>query len=191
MPHRATVLDRRLRACDLDDLPHEWDTRYELVGGVLFMSRRPSNQHQEAITRLVVALYPPVSAAGGKVLPEPGLLWEEEGEDNVAPDVVVILPDRLEIVQTKLVGTPNLVVEVLSPGYEGHRRDLDAKCSLYFRRGVVEYWALDPDRRVLTRMTRGDSDWLTEELAAEATVGTPLLPAWLGVPVRDFLPLGK
>src|SRR5262249_8519504 len=128
MPHRATVLDRRLRACDLDDLPHEWDTRYELVGGVLFISRRPSNQHQEAITPLVVALSPRVSAGGGKALPEPGLLWEEEGEDNVAPDVVVILPDRLEMVQTKLVGTPNLVVEVLSPGYEAHRRDLDAKC---------------------------------------------------------------
>src|SRR5262245_39551075 len=73
MAQRATVLDRRLRACDLDDLPHEWDTRYELVAGVLFISRRPSNQHQEAITRIVVALYPPVSAAGGKVLPEVGL----------------------------------------------------------------------------------------------------------------------
>src|SRR5262249_62154045 len=107
MAQRATVLDRRLRACDLDDLPHEWDTRYELVGGVLFMSRRPSNQHQEAITRLVVALYPPVSAAGGKVLPEPGLLWEEEGGDNVAPAVGVILPDRLDGVQTEPGGTPH------------------------------------------------------------------------------------
>src|SRR2546426_2618519 len=85
MTARATVLDRRLRACDLDGLPHEWDTRYELVGGVLFKSRRPSSRHQETIARVVVALYPPVSALGGKVLPEPGVLWEEEGEDNVGP----------------------------------------------------------------------------------------------------------
>jgi Uma2 family endonuclease len=189
MTQRATVLDRRLRACDLDDLPHEWDTRYELVGGVLFISRRPSNRHQEAITRVVVALYPPVSAAGGKVLPEVGLLWEEEGEDNVAPDVVVILPDRLGIVQKTVVGTPNLVVEVLSSGHEARRRDLEAKRELYFRRGVLEYWALDLDGRVLIRMTRGESDWLTEELAAADTVRTPLLPAWQGVAVVGLLPL--
>jgi len=189
MPERATVLDRRLRACDLDELPHEWDTRYELVGGVLFISRRPSNQHQEAIARVVVALYPPAHNVGGKVLPEPGLLWEEEGEDNVAPDVVLILPDRLSIVQKKLTGTPNLVVEVLSSGSEARRRDLEDKRNLYFRRGVAEYWALDLDRRVLTRMTRGESDWLMEELSADATVRTPLLPDWQGVVVGDLLPL--
>lgn len=190
MGHGATVLDRRLRACDLDDLPHEWDTRYELVGGVLFMSRRPSNQHQEAITRIVVALYPPVSLLGGKVLPEAGLLWEEDGEDNVAPDVAVVLPDRLEIVQTKLRGTPNLVVEVLSEGSEARRRDLEAKRALYFRRGVAEYWALDLDRRMLIRMTRGASDWTAHELPADAVVCTSLLPAWQGVAVGELLPLG-
>jgi Uma2 family endonuclease len=183
------VLDRQLRACDLDGLPHVWDTRYELVGGVLFMSRRLSNQHQEAITRIVVALYPPVSAAGGKVLPEVGLLWEEEGDDNVSPDVVVILHDRLGIVQKKVVGTPNLLVEVLSSGDEARRRDLEAKRELYFRRGVLEYWVLDLDRRVLIRMTRGGSDWLTEELAVADTVRTPLLPGWQGVAVVGLLPV--
>ena len=189
MRHGATVLDRRLRACDLDDLPHEWDSRYELVGGVLFMSRRPSNQHQEAITRVVVALYPPVNAMSGKVLPEPGLLWEEDGEDNVAPDVAVVLPDRLHIVQAKLRGTPNLVIEVLSSGAEARRRDLEAKRSLYFRRGAEEYWVLDIDRRVLIRMTRGPSDWMAEELASADAVRTPLLPAWQGVAVDDLLPV--
>jgi len=117
------------------------------------------------------------------------LLWEEEGEDNVTPDVVLILPDRLSIVQKKLIGTPNLVVEVLSSGSEARRRDLEDKRNLYFRRGVAEYWALDLDRRVLTRMTRGQSDWLMEELSADATVRTPLLPDWQGVVVGDLLPL--
>jgi Uma2 family endonuclease len=101
----------------------------------------------------------------------------------------VILPDRLGIVQKKVVGTPNLVVEVLSSGHEARRRDLEAKRELYFRRGVLEYWALDLDGRVLMRMTRGESDWVTEQLAADATVRTPLLLAWRGVAVSDLLPL--
>jgi len=42
MSEAGTHLDRRLVGRDLDDLPHEWDTRYELIHGVLYMSRRPS-----------------------------------------------------------------------------------------------------------------------------------------------------
>jgi Uma2 family endonuclease len=185
------MLDRRLRACDLDSLPHEWDTRYELVGGVLSMSRRPSTRHQEAIARVVVALYPPVTALGGKVIPEPGLLWEEDGDDNVAPDVVVVLPDRLEIVQERIRGTPNLIVEVLSGGVEARRRDLEAKRALYFRRGVEEYWAINPEARSLRRMTRGTSDWVEDVKPEAELVRTPLLPAWPGVTVAALLPEGR
>ncbi len=67
MPLQATVLDRKLRACDLDDLPHEWDTRYELVGGVLFTPRKASVAHQHTIADVLSALLPPVRAAGGMV----------------------------------------------------------------------------------------------------------------------------
>jgi Uma2 family endonuclease len=190
MAAQATLLDRRLRASDLDLLPHEWDTRYELVGGVLFMSRRPSTQHQEAIGRVVVALYPPVSRLGGKVLPEPGVVWEEDGDDNVAPDVAVVLPDRLDIVQQKLRGAPSIVVEILSGGGEARRRDLDAKRALYFRRGVVEYWALDLDARALRRMTRATADWMEEVLPESGIARTPLLPSWEGARVADLLPAG-
>src|SRR5262245_29125937 len=84
----ATRLDRRLVAKDLDDLPHEWNTRYELVGGILFMSRRRSFQHQRVITRLILKVGPTVLARGGDALPEPGIVWDDEGEDNVSPDVV-------------------------------------------------------------------------------------------------------
>src|SRR2546426_4290352 len=114
MHPQPTPLDRRLHACDLDALPHEWDTRYELVGGVLFMSRRPSTAHQEAITRLIVALHPPINAVGGRVLPESGVIWEEDGEDSVVPDVVVVLADRRGIIGARIHGAPNLIIEVLS-----------------------------------------------------------------------------
>jgi hypothetical protein len=71
---------------------------------VLFMSTRPSTGHQRAIARLIVALHPAVTAAGGIVVPEPGLVWDEDGDDSVAPDVAVVLADRLAIVDTKLRG---------------------------------------------------------------------------------------
>ncbi len=39
--------------------------------------------------------------------------------------------------------TPELIVEVLSPGAENTRRDKQAKLKLYTERGVQEYWILD------------------------------------------------
>ncbi len=188
MGTEATRLDRKLRARDLDALPHEWDTRYELVGGVLFMSTRPSMGHQRTIACLIVALHAPVTAAGGIVVPEPGLVWEEEGDDSVVPDVAVVLADRLEIVSTRLRGAPTIAIEVLSPGPEARRRDREAKRDLYFRRGVLEYWMIDPEARVLFRLTRGERDWIEEELGEAAIVRTPLLPAWAGAVVLDLLP---
>jgi hypothetical protein len=38
-------------------------------------------------------------------------------------------------------------------------------------------------------MTRGESDWPMEELSADASVRTPLLPDWQGVVVGDLVPL--
>jgi hypothetical protein len=47
MDGTATRLGGRLRACDLNALPNEWDPRYELIGGVLHVSRWLSFEHQD------------------------------------------------------------------------------------------------------------------------------------------------
>ena len=112
----ATRLDRRLRARDLDDLPHEWDTRYELIGGVLHMSKHPSFEHQEFLGRLLIRIGPAVLEAGGHIVPEPGLVWDDEGEDNVVPDLAILLRVPSPPRRQKLRACPDIVVEVLSEG---------------------------------------------------------------------------
>ena len=89
-----TRMDRHLTARDLDGLPHEWDTLYELIGGVLFVSRKPSYHHQRIVTSLLLEIGPSVRSMGGDVVAEPGLVWDEEGDDNVSPDVGVLLGAR-------------------------------------------------------------------------------------------------
>lgn len=182
----VTRLDRRLTAKDLDGLPHEWDTRYELIDGVLFMSRRPSFEHQDVIARVLVRVRPVVVDHGGKIVPEPGIVWDEDGEDNVSPDLAIVfgdVPPRGE----KLRSCPQIVVEVLSQGEENRRRDLEAKRELYWRRGATEYWIIDPDARMALRHTRGASVWNEETLKATDVLRTPLLPRWAGVSVRELL----
>lgn len=180
-----TRLDRRLTARDLDDLPHEWDTVYELIGGVLYMAKRPSNHHQIVLLNICIALKGPVSASGGTVVPEPGLVWEDDGEDNVSPDVAVVLA-RLDLREKKLRRCPDIAVEILSPGVENVRRDLEAKRDLYWRRGGSEYWIVDLAEQTVLRLTRGENSWREQHLSRTDTIRTPLLPAWKGVTVADF-----
>ena len=186
MDATATRLDRRLRARDLDDLPHEWDTRYELIGGVLHMSKRPSFEHQDFLGRLLARMAPAVFEVGGRIVQEPGLVWDDDGEDNVVPDLAVLLgvppPPRRE----KLRTCPDIVVEVLSEGESNRTRDLVDKRNLYRRRGALEYWIVDLAARSLLRLIRTADAWDEEQLSASDCLATPLLPRWEGVLLGDL-----
>jgi Uma2 family endonuclease len=64
----------------------------------------------------------------------------------VQPDVFVVLSKHFDkITDNRILGAPDLVVEVASPGtaiYDRHNK-LDA----YVRAGVPEYWIVDTDAR--------------------------------------------
>lgn len=186
MDATVTRLDRRLRAKDLDALPHEWDTRYELIGGVLYMSRRPSFEHQDFLARLLISIGPSVFQAGGRVVQEPGLVWDDEGEDNVSPDLAVLLrvapPPRRE----KLRICPEIVVEVIPESDPGRRRDLVDKRALYLRHGSLEYWIVDLTARALLRLVRSGDAWTEERLGPSDRLSTPLLSRWNGVVLGDL-----
>jgi Uma2 family endonuclease len=64
--------------------------------------------------------------------------------DGLQPDICFVAVERLDVVRDGfLSGTPDLVVEVLSPSTTRH--DLRTKRATYERFGVREYWVLDPE----------------------------------------------
>lgn len=61
----------------------------------------------------------------------------------VQPDICVICnPDIID--EKGCVGSPDLVIEILSPG--NSRRELKDKFEIYQEAGIPEYWIVDPDR---------------------------------------------
>jgi len=64
----------------------------------------------------------------------------------VGPDVLVVC-DRSKITKARIVGAPDLIVEILSPG----RWFVDTilKMKKYKEAGVREYWVVDPDEKKL------------------------------------------
>jgi Uma2 family endonuclease len=132
-----------------DYLTWDDDERWELISGQLYnMTPAPSRRHQKLSGELFRQF---ANFLFGKTcevydapfdvrLPEPGES-DDDAQNVVQPDLVVICdPSKLDDHGCK--GSPDLVVEILSPSTS--RKDLKEKFLLYERAGVKEYWVVDP-----------------------------------------------
>ncbi len=70
-----------------------------------------------------------------------------EGDTVVQPDICVIC-DTSKIKKHGCVGSPDLVIEILSPG--NSKREMKDKYELYEQSGVQEYWVVFPYRTSFT-----------------------------------------
>lgn len=70
-------------------------------------------------------------------------------ENNIVqPDIVFLRNSSLKYVKSgKIMGAPDLIVEVLSPGNEKH--DLEKKRDIYEKFGVKEYFIVEPKTKAV------------------------------------------
>ncbi len=131
----------------LETLPDD-DNRYELIAGELFVSPAPGLPHQLVLQRLQLALGKYLEAQPIGIV-APGAGAEFSDYDSVIPDLVFVRNERWNkiVANERFVAAPNLVIEVLSPGNQNRKRDLEAKRGLYSRFGVEEYWIVDRENR--------------------------------------------
>ena len=126
--------------------------KYELIDGVVVMSPSPTPRHQAVAMEIVGQLYMylrdhPV----GHILAETDVQLGEgpNGRDLVyRPELVFIATERWPEMRDRLVGPPDVGVEIISP--TSRRMDTETKRNDYERIGVREYWLLDPERNAMT-----------------------------------------
>ena len=126
--------------------------KYELIDGVVIMSPSAAPRHQavalEVASQITWFLR---DHAVGKVLTEVDVHLGRgpSGSDLVyRPDCIFNRTQRLAELRERIVGAPDLVVEVVSPS--SRRMDSETKRNDYERIGVREYWLLDPERNAMT-----------------------------------------
>ena len=161
------------------------DGRYEVVDGVLYMSPSPSWNHQSIILEIAAHLRSFLQVAGlGRVSVAP-LDVELSYGNVVQPDVLVLLNEHLDrITNARIIGAPDLVVEVASPSTARH--DLSEKQDAYARAGVTEYWIVNPDAHTVELLVLKNSSYRSLGLfSGDATLPSVVVPDF-PVPVGQF-----
>lgn len=152
--HTALTASGPYRAADYWGLPESEPV--ELVRGRLIVSPSPSLNHQVVCDSLGELLRAIADKHGDLVVTAPMDVVLSD-ETIVQPDVVYVSAARREILQDRIVGAPDLVVEVLLEGTE--KRDRLEKLDLYARHGVAEYWIVDVDRKMIDFLTNHDGEY--------------------------------
>lgn len=135
-------------------IPDEY--RVELIEGVIYEASSPDAVHQEIVGDIYTVLKQYIRSRGGKCrvytapldvrfLPE-----KPDSKDTIVqPDILVVCPEgKGTFRKGRVIGAPDLVIEVTSPSTARH--DLIRKLHAYEKAGVREYWIVDPwNRRVV------------------------------------------
>jgi Uma2 family endonuclease len=125
--------------------------RQELVFGRFYRTSSPSFVHQAVATLILLRLREAARRTGGRAAIAP-LDVTLADHSVVQPDVIYISAARLGVIEDRIEGAPDLLVEVLSPGSK--RLDRGEKRALYAASGVREYWLVDSLRRTVDFLVR-------------------------------------
>jgi Uma2 family endonuclease len=133
----------RLTAAAYFQLPeYQQHDLIQLIHGEVVIDMPPNLLHQQIVVALIVFLNTLVTEQGGMLYTAPA---EVKLADDmvVEPDVFYLKPESLSKREPqRVVGAPDLVVEVLSPSTA--KRDRAVKYRAYEQHGVGEYWIVDP-----------------------------------------------
>lgn len=111
----------------------------------------PSNTKHQRLVHLLdreIGNYIQKSHGECEVFPAPFAVFLNENDRNyVEPDLSVIC-SKGKITDRGCEGTPDWIIEIVSPG--SRQMDYYKKLFKYRTAGVREYWAVDPEKELVT-----------------------------------------
>jgi len=126
------------------EIPDGDTSIYELINGEIVKRASPNTPHQEASHRLNGFLFNyNRRKKAGRVFQAPYDVYFDEHTAGVQPDLLFVSKERDFIVKegNGIVGAPDLIVEIVSPGSVD--KDRVIKKDVYERFAVKEYWIVD------------------------------------------------
>jgi Uma2 family endonuclease len=120
---------------------------FQFIHGKPKQMPSPTFQHQSILMAISFALNTFVTRHNLGVVAFAPLDVYLDGRNYVQPDAMFISHERTSIIQKRIHGAPDLVVEILSPS--NAEDDVVEKKSVYEAHRVREYWIIDPDAQTI------------------------------------------
>ena len=141
-------MERRYSTDDYFSLP-ETNRPSELVYGFVREPPAPLYGHQKVVGQLfyLLKMHVEENKIGDVCVSPIDVVLDEAAGLVVQPDVIFVAKERSSIIRNHIVGAPDVVVEVVSPGTE--HRDRTLKLAWYRRYGVRECWIANPHARTI------------------------------------------
>jgi len=157
------------------------DAYYELTNGELVEMPPESYENLRRALQLYDRLRTLVDSQ--QVCPQ-GIAIAVPGQPkNRYPDLTVLRPEHPEQMRalgqaaiTLDMAPPLLVVEVVSPGPENHRRNYFEKRNQYEWRGIPEYWMVDPVQSQVTVLSLAATGYEAAVFTGADIVQSPTFP---------------
>jgi len=147
------------------------DQRVELIDGYFYDMAAPTTYHQLIAAEVHRQIANHIIECGGSCTPFISPVDVQlDGDDKtmIQPDVVIVC-DPAKIVRRNIIGAPDFVLEVVSPGTK--RRDYIVKLAKYESAKVREYWIVDPyTKKVLVYFLEGEGEVAIYPIDAEIPV---------------------
>ena len=158
----------------------------ELVYGVVREPPAARHGHQMVVTHLGALLDQHVREhLLGEVCMSPvDVVFDAVKALVLQPDIVFLTARNKRLIDGRLWGAPDLVVEVLSPGTA--RRDRTTKRRWYREHGVREYWLVDPHRASVEVLDLAAPRTRRRTFSARARMQSTVLPTWTVTADRIF-----
>jgi Uma2 family endonuclease len=166
-----------------------WDEkiRCELIDGVAYMMTAPSRAHQYISGALFYQLFDFLKGKPCEVYAAPFdvRLNAEDGDDTVLQPDSLVVCDKEKLDERGCQGSPDLVVEILSPSSKTHDKIL--KFNKYLQAGVREYWIVDPDSRIVDVFVWENGKYVASAYSAEDGLPVSVLEGCV-IPLADIFP---
>lgn len=145
----------------MSDIAYQDEWREEIIGGEVVMMSPARTSHNLVKSNLNIIFGSFLFGKRCTFLPDGESLILSKDEDEYIPDAMVVCdPDK--ITEDGVFGSPDLVVEVLSPGTA--KRDRTHKKDIYEKYGVREYWIVDPRNLTIEQYVLTDGKFVLRDV---------------------------
>jgi len=152
---------------------------YELINGILVKKSAPKPIHQLLSQRIEYVLENFLRQTPlGQYFHAPIDVFFDE-YNAVQPDICFLTTERSFLIDLNegILGAPDLIVEILSPG--SLRFDRGTKKDLYERFAVKEYWIVDPNNRAVEVYVMRENAYAVHDIfEAEGKITSTVLPGF-------------